>query len=58
MTGKATHAPLRFRASERRQVAVLCALYGDEAGHAAVADPAPIRIRRPAPKSRNGRKKA
>lgn len=58
MTGKTAHAPARFRASERRQVAMLCALYGDEAGHAAVADSTPIRIRRPAPKSRNGRKKA
>lgn len=57
MIGKTAHAPPRFGASERRRMAALCAPYGDEAGSASLADPAPMRIRRPAPKSRNRRKR-
>lgn len=48
--------PVRFRAADGRQVALLCLLHGEGAGHAAVADPAPLRIRRPRPKQRNRKK--
>ena len=48
--------PVRFRASDCRRVAMLHGQRGEEVTDAAVADTAPLRIRRPGPRRTNKRK--